>query len=244
VTDSRPGRVVRRLPMILLAVAVLGAGFGAAVLPRPFTALAPALGAGLLAQLAATWVLVRMGSRPYAGMAAVSTVASLLVIVHSPWQELVAAQAVPWVPIALAWATVRPGRAPAALAGVVLTARSPSSGASGFLLKTTPPARLIPFVLAAAAGASVLSPEAVQRLRDRHSAAPDPAPDPGIDALTPREREVLALLGEGRSNADIAARLYLSEGTVKGHVSRLMAILGCQNRTQLALRAARHGGQP
>jgi DNA-binding NarL/FixJ family response regulator len=118
------------------------------------------------------------------------------------------------------------------------------AGASGFLLKTTPPARLIPFVLAAAAGASVLSPEAVQRLRDRHSAVPDPAPDPGIDALTPREREVLALLGEGRSNADIAARLYLSEGTVKGHVSRLMAILGCQNRTQLALRAARHGGQP
>jgi hypothetical protein len=93
--------------MILVAVAVLGAGFGAAVLPRPFTALAPALGAGLLAQLAATWVLVRMGSRPYAGMAAVSAVASLLVIVHSPWQELVAAQAVPWVPIALAWATVR-----------------------------------------------------------------------------------------------------------------------------------------
>jgi DNA-binding NarL/FixJ family response regulator len=118
------------------------------------------------------------------------------------------------------------------------------AGASGFLLKTTQPSRLIPFVLAAAAGASVLSPEAVQRLRDRHSAAPDPAPDPGIDALTPREREVLALLGEGRSNADIAARLYLSEGTVKGHVSRLMAILGCQNRTQLALRAARHGGQP
>jgi DNA-binding NarL/FixJ family response regulator len=118
------------------------------------------------------------------------------------------------------------------------------AGASGFLLKTTPPARLIPFVLAAAAGASVLSPEAVQRLRGRRSAAPDPTPDPEIDALTPREREVLALLGEGRSNADIAARLYLSEGTVKGHVSRLMAILACQNRTQLALRAAGHGTQP
>ncbi|GAB2823508.1 hypothetical protein GCM10027176_29920 [Actinoallomurus bryophytorum] len=120
----------------------------------------------------------------------------------------------------------------------VLTALD--AGASGYLLKTAPPSRLIPFVLAAAAGASVLSPEAVQHLRDHRSAAPDPE----IDALTPREREVLALLGEGRSNADIAARLYLSEGTVKGHVSRLMAILGCQNRTQLALRAARHGGQP
>ena len=106
-TDSRPGRVVRRLPVITVAVAVLGAGFGAAVLPRPLTALAPALGAGLLAQLAATWVLVRVGSRPYAGMAAVATVASLLVVIHSPWQALVAAQAVPWVPLALAWATVR-----------------------------------------------------------------------------------------------------------------------------------------
>jgi DNA-binding NarL/FixJ family response regulator len=52
---------------------------------------------------------------------------------------------------------------------------------------------------------------------------------------------VLALLGEGLSNAGIGARLYLSEGTVKGHVSRLMAALGCENRTQLALRAPRHG---
>jgi DNA-binding NarL/FixJ family response regulator len=115
------------------------------------------------------------------------------------------------------------------------------AGASGFLLKTTPPGRLIPFVLAAAAGASVLSPEAVRRLRDRRVAEPDPAPDPEIDALSPREREVLALLGEGRSNADIAGRLYLSEGTVKGHVSRLMTVLDCQNRTQLALRAVRRG---
>jgi DNA-binding NarL/FixJ family response regulator len=114
-----------------------------------------------------------------------------------------------------------------------------AAGASGFLLKTPPPDRLIPFVLAAAAGASVLSPEAVQRLR--RSAVADPAPDPEIEALSPREREVLALLGEGRSNADIAARLYLSEGTVKGHVSRLMASLDCENRTQLALRAVRRG---
>ena len=111
------------------------------------------------------------------------------------------------------------------------------AGASGFLLKTTPPDRLIPFVLAAAAGASVLSPEAVHRLR--RSPVADQAPDPQVEALSPREREVLALLGEGRSNADIAARLYLSEGTVKGHVSRLMAVLDCQNRTQLALRAVR-----
>jgi DNA-binding NarL/FixJ family response regulator len=115
------------------------------------------------------------------------------------------------------------------------------AGASGFVLKTTPPARLIPFVLAAAAGASVLSPEALQRLRDRRTAVPESATDPAVEALSPREREVLALLGEGLSNAGVGARLYLSEGTVKGHVSRLMTALSCENRTQLALRAPRHG---
>ncbi|MCI2422450.1 response regulator transcription factor [Saccharopolyspora sp. K220] len=113
------------------------------------------------------------------------------------------------------------------------------AGATGFLLKTTPPARLVPLVVAAATGASVLSPEAVQRLRNRRPAEPTKRPDPELDALGEREREVLALVAEGMSNADIAARLYLSEGTVKGHVSRLMTLLGCDNRTQLALRAVR-----
>ncbi|MGP4020656.1 response regulator [Saccharopolyspora sp. 5N708] len=113
------------------------------------------------------------------------------------------------------------------------------AGATGFLLKTTPPARLVPLVVAAATGASVLSPEAVQRLRNHRPAEPPKRPDPELDALGEREREVLALVAEGMSNADIAARLYLSEGTVKGHVSRLMTLLGCDNRTQLALRAVR-----
>ncbi|WET76300.1 response regulator transcription factor [Amycolatopsis sp. QT-25] len=116
------------------------------------------------------------------------------------------------------------------------------AGASGFILKTTPPSRLVPLVLAAAAGASVLSPEALQRLRDNSNAASTkkPEPDPRLDALSDREREVLALLGEGLTNADIAARLYLSEGTVKGNVSRLMTLLDCQNRTQLALHVVRN----
>jgi hypothetical protein len=98
-------RIERRLPAVTAGVAVLGPVFGAAVLRRPFAELGPALGAGLLAQRAATWILVH--ARPYAGMAAVAGVASLLLIAHSPWQELLAAQGAPWVPPALAWATVR-----------------------------------------------------------------------------------------------------------------------------------------
>ncbi|GAB3687023.1 response regulator [Saccharopolyspora tripterygii] len=113
------------------------------------------------------------------------------------------------------------------------------AGASGFLLKTTPPNQLVPLVVAAATGASVLSEQALQRLRDQRPAQPERVPDAEIQALPERERQVLALVAEGLSNADIAARLYLSEGTVKGHVSRLMTALGCENRTQLALRAVR-----
>jgi DNA-binding NarL/FixJ family response regulator len=113
------------------------------------------------------------------------------------------------------------------------------AGAHGFLLKTTPPNQLVPLVLAAATGASVLSPEALRRLRERREPEPRRRSDPELDALGERERAVLALVAEGLSNADIAARLYLSEGTVKGHVSRLMAQLHCANRTQLALRAVR-----
>jgi DNA-binding NarL/FixJ family response regulator len=113
------------------------------------------------------------------------------------------------------------------------------AGAHGFLLKTTPPDQLVPLVLAAATGASVLSPEALRRLRERRESEPRQRSDPELDALAEREHAVLTLVAEGLSNADIAARLYLSEGTVKGHVSRLMAQLHCANRTQLALRAAR-----
>ncbi|WHT22962.1 response regulator transcription factor [Crossiella sp. CA-258035] len=113
------------------------------------------------------------------------------------------------------------------------------AGAHGFLLKTTPPGQLVPLVLAAATGTSVLSPEALGRLRQHRAGEPPRRADPELEALSERERAVLTLLAEGLSNADIATRLYLSEGTVKGHVSRLMTRLRCANRTQLALRADR-----
>lgn len=77
---------------------------------------------------------------------------------------------------------------------------------------------------------------------DRAETPAGPAPDAEVEALSEREREVLGLLADGLSNADIAGRLYLSEGTVKGHVSRLMTVLSCRNRTQLAIRAVRSAG--
>jgi DNA-binding NarL/FixJ family response regulator len=113
------------------------------------------------------------------------------------------------------------------------------AGAAGFLLKTTPPDRLLTLVKAAAAGGSVLSPEAVARLVEHHErrdAVSAPEAFPGLSA---REREILGLIAEGRTNGEIARRLYLSEGTVKSYTSRLMTKLRCSNRTQLALLAAR-----
>jgi DNA-binding NarL/FixJ family response regulator len=109
------------------------------------------------------------------------------------------------------------------------------AGAIGYLSKTTPPESLIPLVLAAAAGVSVLSPDALDRLKQRPVVTSPPI-DPAIATLSRREREVLNLLAEGLSNPEIGRKLYLSESTVKGHVSHLMKHLNCRNRTQLALR--------
>ncbi|WP_369370796.1 response regulator [Promicromonospora sp. Populi] len=113
------------------------------------------------------------------------------------------------------------------------------AGARGFTLKTAPVATIIEAIRAAARGMDVLSPEATQRLLRLADGEARPASDPRVDALTEREREVLNLVGEGHSNADVARTLYLAESTVKGHVSRLMEKLGCANRTQLAVLAQR-----
>lgn len=109
------------------------------------------------------------------------------------------------------------------------------AGAAGFLLKSTPPQDLLALVRVAAAGHSVLSREILSRLT-RPSASSLPT-DTEIPALTPREIDVLDGLGHGRSNAQIAADLVLSETTVKGHVSRILDKLGCENRTQAGLLA-------
>jgi DNA-binding NarL/FixJ family response regulator len=117
--------------------------------------------------------------------------------------------------------------------------RALRAGAAGFLVKSTPPQDLIGLVRVAAEGHTVLSPAAARRLIAA-SADRQPARDHArglVAALTERETEVLGCLGEGLSNAQIAGRMYLSEATVKGYVSRMLVKLGCANRTQAGLLA-------
>ncbi|MQA01608.1 MAG: response regulator [Streptosporangiales bacterium] len=117
--------------------------------------------------------------------------------------------------------------------------RALRAGAAGFLVKSTPPEDLIGLVRVAADGHTVLSPEAARRLvglRSEEESSREQA-IALVAQLTERETEVLALVGEGLSNAQIAGRLYLSEATVKSYVSRLLVKLGCDNRTQASLLA-------
>jgi DNA-binding NarL/FixJ family response regulator len=115
--------------------------------------------------------------------------------------------------------------------------RALRAGAAGFLVKSTPPEDLIGLVQVAAEGHTVLSPSAARRLiaasADGASASDRARKLTG--SLTDRETEVLACLGEGLSNGQIAAQLYLSEATVKGYVSRMLDKLDCANRTQAGL---------
>jgi DNA-binding NarL/FixJ family response regulator len=110
--------------------------------------------------------------------------------------------------------------------------RAMRAGAAGFVVKSTAPEDLIGLVRVAAAGHTVLSPQAARRLVALSGR--ETADRERLSGLTDRELEVLTLLGEGRSNAEIGGRLFLSEATVKGYVSRLLDKLGCENRTQAA----------
>ncbi|MEU5347342.1 response regulator transcription factor [Streptomyces sp. NPDC020766] len=117
-------------------------------------------------------------------------------------------------------------------------------GVSGFLLKSGDPHELMTAVRAAHGGASYLSPEiahwVIQHVRGGRMGRRSTARG-RIGVLTPREREVLALVGAGLSNAEIGARLFLVEGTVKTHVSALLSRLGVKNRVQAALLAYEAG---
>jgi len=113
------------------------------------------------------------------------------------------------------------------------------AGASGFLLKDTPPADIVGAVRLVAAGDAMLSPSVTRTLIDHYNAdtteARRIAARKSLKLLTEREREVAAAVGRGQSNADIAARLYMSEATVKAHVSRILAKLNATNRVQVAI---------
>jgi DNA-binding NarL/FixJ family response regulator len=115
-------------------------------------------------------------------------------------------------------------------------------GASGYLLKDTPREALIAAIKGTAAGKTHVDPDVAGKLFKqiaRHTAG---ASDTSIgESLNEREREVLQLMAHGLSNADIAGRLYLSEGTVKNYVSSVITKLGVADRTQAAVIALRHG---
>jgi DNA-binding NarL/FixJ family response regulator len=119
------------------------------------------------------------------------------------------------------------------------------AGACGFLLKDTSPHELIQAVRLAYAGDAILSPQVTRRLIHRlttgHSTRRRRDARVRVDALTPREREVLTAVGRGRSNAEIAAELHMSEATVKSHVSHLFDKLAVTNRVQVAIAAYRAG---
>ncbi|WP_186626413.1 response regulator transcription factor [Rhodococcus sp. BP22] len=117
------------------------------------------------------------------------------------------------------------------------------AGASGFLLKDTPPEDLISAIRSVAAGDAVVSPKVTRRLLSRFIAEDAPlAQDPVVlDALTDREREVLGLLATGLSNAEIAGKLVLSEATVKTHIGRILTKLGLRDRVQAVVLAYETG---
>ncbi|HEX3788365.1 MAG TPA: response regulator transcription factor [Pseudonocardiaceae bacterium] len=118
------------------------------------------------------------------------------------------------------------------------------AGASGFLGKGVEPDELVDAIRTVARGDALLSPMATKTLIARFLAEPDRAPiprPPQLDVLTDREREVVALVGAGLSNEDIAERLVLSPSTAKTHVNRAMVKLGARDRAQLVVIAYRTG---
>ena len=125
------------------------------------------------------------------------------------------------------------------------------AGASGFLLKDTPPDDLVAAVRVLARGDALLAPSVTRRLIEEFVAGGGgtlSADTPGIDDLTDREHEVLRLIARGLSNQEIAARLYLGETTIKTHVSRVLMKLGVRDRVQAVIAAYESGlvrpGQP
>lgn len=108
-------------------------------------------------------------------------------------------------------------------------------GAVGYLLKDTPSETLADAIRAAHQGYTQLSPGILTKLTAHLSAPATPPPPPELQHLTPREREVLKLIATGANNREIAETLYLSEGTVKNHVTNLLARLNLRDRTQAAL---------
>jgi DNA-binding NarL/FixJ family response regulator len=116
------------------------------------------------------------------------------------------------------------------------------AGASGFLLKSSPPEQLVEAIRVVARGDSLLTPSVTRRVIEQFVRQRPVAliPPPELAALTDREREVMLQIAAGRSNAEIAAQLFVSEPTVKTHVARLLMKLGLRDRVQVAIYAYEH----
>lgn len=123
--------------------------------------------------------------------------------------------------------------------------RTLAAGASGFLLKSLPPEELVAAIRIAARGEALVDPSVTRRLIARFAAGiapgtPGPGRAPGLERLTSRENEVLLLVAAGHSNAEIGARLYIGDETVKSHVSRILAKLELRDRVHAVMYAYRH----
>ncbi|MCM1975665.1 MULTISPECIES: response regulator transcription factor [unclassified Streptomyces] len=116
-----------------------------------------------------------------------------------------------------------------------------SMGASGFLLKDVTPEHLASAVRLVNTGDALLAPSITRRLVERFADTAPAPPPPALSNLTPREREVLALLGRGLSNTELAEHLTLSEATVKSHVARIFAKLSLRDRAQAVVLAYETG---
>jgi DNA-binding NarL/FixJ family response regulator len=117
------------------------------------------------------------------------------------------------------------------------------AGASGFLLKDAAPEEILGAIRVVAGGEALLSPKVTRRLLSTLARLPQAPtqPDPGLETLTPREREILGYVGRGMSNQEIAAALFISAATVKTHVGHLFAKLAARDRAQLVVRAFQGG---
>jgi len=115
------------------------------------------------------------------------------------------------------------------------------AGASGFVLKDDPAEQLISAVRTVAAGNALLSPAITKRVIRQFTRIPRPAPPKELDELTAREKDILRLIAEGLSNTEIGQRLYISETTVKTHVTHILQKLGLRDRVQAVVLAYQTG---
>jgi DNA-binding NarL/FixJ family response regulator len=116
-----------------------------------------------------------------------------------------------------------------------------AAGASGFVLKDDPPEQLLAAIRTVAAGDALLSPTVTKRVIKQFTRIPRPTPPQGFDELTTREQEVFRLIANGLSNAEIAQELYISDTTVKTHITHILQKLNLRDRVQAVVLAYQTG---